>query len=76
MIALLLGIAPYLPFLLQMIGTLMSAFGASKEELAIYQDMVEKQNAAGDLSVISHDRHLAHIAAIEARIKARSALKN
>ncbi len=71
MIALLLNIVPYLPFLLGIIGNLMSAFGATPEQLEIYQDIVAKQNASGDLSIISHDRHLEHIAAIEARIKAR-----
>ncbi len=69
MIALLLGLAPYLPLLLGLIGRLMSAFGATPEQLAIYADMVTKQNTSGDLSVISHDRHLSHIAAIEARLK-------
>ncbi len=71
MISLLLSLATVLPVILNLVGMIMAAFGASKEDSQIYQDMVAKQNASGDLSVISHDRHQAHIAAIEARIAAK-----
>ena len=69
----LLTLCTALPSLLNLVGLIMSAFGASKDQLEVYQTMVAKQNASGDLSIISHDRHLEHIAAIEARLKAKAA---
>ncbi len=69
----LLTLCTALPSLLNLVGLIMSAFGASKEQLQVYSDMVAKQNASGDLSIISHDRHLSNIAAIEARMKLKEA---
>ncbi len=71
MIAILLSLAQVMPVLLNLVGWVMSIWGTSKENLQIYTDMVAKQNASGDLSIISHDRHLSNIAAIEARMKAK-----
>lgn len=72
MIGFLLALAPFAHFFLNIAGAFMSAFGASKEQLAVYQDMVTKQNQAGDLSLESHDRLKEHEAAILARLKAKA----
>lgn len=72
--SILLGLAPFMPILLDFIGWIASAFGISQQNYQIYQDMIQKQNNAGLLSLTSHDRLLGHQAAIEARIKAKAAL--
>lgn len=78
MIALLLSLASALPSLLSLVGTIMSAFGASEAQVQTYQDMVNAQNEMGNLSVEDHDSLLGHVAAINARLDAAkaAALKN
>ncbi len=72
MIAFLISMAPFLPVVLDIVGMFFSAFGASAENLKLYQDMITKQNQSGLLSLQSHDRLLAHQAAIEARMKSKN----
>lgn len=73
MISALLAIAGALPSILNLVGMIMSAFGASAAQVQTYQDMVNAQNELGNLSVTDHDALLGHIAAIQARQAAAAA---
>lgn len=70
MISALLALASALPSILNLVGMIMSAFGASAAQVQTYQDMVNAQNEMGNLSVQSHDSLLGHVAAINARLAA------
>lgn len=72
MLAVLAGLVPFLPVLLQIIGWGLKLFGSSAETLRQYEKMIEDANKAGLLSVESHDRLLSHKKTIEERIKAKS----
>lgn len=71
MVSILLSLATALPSLLNLVGMIMSAFGASEAQVQTYQDMVKAQNEMGNLSVQSHDALLGHVAAIVARMNAK-----
>ncbi len=51
MIAFLISLAPFIPVMLQLAGYLMNFFGASKENLAAYQDMIQKNKDSGLITV-------------------------
>ncbi len=51
MIAFLITLAPYLPVVLQIVGYLISMFGTSKENLAAFQDMIQKNKDSGLITV-------------------------
>lgn len=51
MIAFLISLAPFIPVILQLVGLLIQWFGTSKENLAAYQAMIEKNKDAGKITV-------------------------
>ena len=71
MMAFLATLTPYIPILLTLVGWVLRFIGANEADLAAYQKMIDDANAAGDLSIESHDRLLAHKKAIEDRLKAK-----
>ncbi len=71
MIAFLISLAPFIPAILSVVSVLMKFFGTSDKDLRDYEAMIIKMNAAGRLSIESHDRLLAHKDVILARLKAK-----
>ncbi len=64
MIGFLIACAPFIPTFLSLAGLLMKLFGTSEKDIRAYEDMIMKMNAAGRLSLESHDRLTAHKDAI------------
>lgn len=75
MIAFLIGLAPYIPIMLQIAGFFIQMFGTSKENLAAYQDMIQKNKDAGLITVETaqklSDFHAQMKADYEAKQKAK-----
>jgi len=51
MLAFIIGLAPYIPVMLQVAGFFIQWFGASKENIAAYGAMIEKNKDSGLISV-------------------------
>lgn len=50
MIAFLIGLAPFIPIILDVVAFLIKMFGTSKENLKAYEDMVQKNKDSGLIS--------------------------
>ncbi len=50
------SMVPYLPVLLSVAGWMLSFFGASKENLAKYQEMIQKNKDSGLISVDTYTK--------------------
>jgi flagellar motor component MotA len=70
-LGILAALVPYIPVVLQIVGWAFKTFGASEEQLKQYQEMIDRANKEGLLSVDSHDRLLKHKAEIEERLKSK-----
>jgi hypothetical protein len=66
----LISLAPYMPFILSVLGSIFRIFGASRKTLDEYTDMIKKVNTSGLITLESHDRLLAHKEKILAELKA------
>lgn len=71
-LAILAAFVPYLPVLLQLAGWLISWFGASKENLQQYQDMIEKNKDSGLITVDTYQKLSDFHAQLSAEYEAKS----
>lgn len=69
------ALVPYIPFILQVVGFYLKMFGASADTLQQYQDLIDRANKEGHLSLESRDRLTAHKDAILARLEAKKKAK-
>lgn len=55
-LGLLAALAPFIPIVMEIAGFLIKMFGASKENLQQYQDMIQKNKDAGLVTVENYQR--------------------
>lgn len=75
MIAFLIGLAPYLPIILQLVGWLIKMFGTSEENLKLFGEMVQKNKDLGRVSVETARLHDEMFEKLKARHDARKGEK-
>lgn len=71
MIAFLIGLAPYLPIILQVVGWLIKMFGTSEENLKLFGEMVQKNKDLGRVSVETARLHDEMYSTLKARHEER-----
>lgn len=55
-ISLLISLAPFIPAMISIAGFLIDMFGASKQNLIDYQDMIQKNKDAGLITVDTYQK--------------------
>jgi hypothetical protein len=76
MIAFLIGLAPYIPIILQVVGWLIKMFGTSEENLKLYGEMIQKNKDLGRVSVETARIHDEMYEKLKARAQARKAAES